>query len=285
MARYKDQRFSALTLAVTRAIVFAVVLFGAGEPSRPQSAQSEPPAGYRDVRFGPTVYRIPYEKYHVGIQPYDPQRDHAALVFSLILPDLAPSTSDPAEVATWGKGTGFHKELHILVEFGQDYISQEQQFQNAFEDSARMKALQDARAHDGKPMNRFRILTPEDFSSQPNGCKIYQGYMIGGDLMQVCDIGSSLLVTICDTDTATESNRIKSEPGAITGVLGVPIHGTILGALGLPIHVNPYCKVMINYADKTQLTYSFGYEYLEIAPEISKKLTALLDGFRLSPEN
>lgn len=175
------------------------------------------------------------------------------MVFSLILPDLTPSTSDPYEVAKWGTGTGFHKQLHISVEYGMNYISQEQALENAFAQSQNMKSLQDKDESEGKTIVRLKYLDRNHFRYLPNGCKQYEGYAIGGSMFEVCGHGDDLLVIGCQTEAGLSGGRRGF----------------------------PYCKVMINYADRTQLTYSFGYEYLYYMPEIHKKLIALLDGFRL----
>ena len=175
--------------------VVAVALVGLARSDRAQGASTPPPPGYQDVQFGPTVYRIPYEKYNVGIQPYDPARDHAAFFFSLILPDLAPSTSDPAEVASWGTGTGWHRQLHILVEYGRDYISQQQQMLNAFSQSESMKKMtEDDARRAGKPVKHiFKYMTADHFDTLANGCRLYHGYAIAADTMMVCGSGASML--------------------------------------------------------------------------------------------
>lgn len=202
----------------------------------------------RDVRFGETIYRIPVAKYRIWSKPYATANDPPTFGFSLILPDLAPVTSDPAEVATWGKGTGWHRELHVLVQYWRDYITQQKMLENAFNDSKRMKALQDEYEKQGKKVVRSRYLDKDVYTELPDGCRRYEGYAIGGNVVQVCGEGQSLLVTKCVTD--------------------VP---------------SPGCHVAITYADKTQLTYSYGYDYADQGLAIHRKLIALLDSFRVAP--
>lgn len=243
---------STLALVAARVLVLAVVLIGAGEPSRAQSAQSAPPPGYRDVQFGPTTYRVPYEKYRIGIQPYDPESDYAAMVFDLILPDLAPSTSDPAEVATWGRGTGWHRQLHILVEYGRNFISEKQQFESAFSQSAEMRVSSESydKEHRIDNTKNRTFLDFNKFITEPNGCRRYIGESINSTMIEECGEGVSMFITKCKTD--------------------VP---------------SPSCHVMTNYADKTQLWYGYGESYLGLAPTIQAKIAALLDSFRRGPSN
>ena len=229
-----------------REIIFTVALLNEVELD---IAQSSP--GYRDVQLGPNVFHVPYQQYHVGVPTGQPQ--YPALAFSLILPELAPITSDPAEVATWGKGTGWHRELHILVQYYVNYISQQQQFDNAFQRSAEMEVLVEL---DPLHPHVIPILSRDNFSIEQNGCKRYYGYAGIGNIMDVCGSGDLLLVAICNTD-----------PGPASW------------------HFNPYCQVMVNYADKTQLTYAFGYDYLPFLPEIQNKLTALLDSWKQPTSN
>ena len=126
------------------------------------------------------------------------------MVFSLILPDLAPSTSDPAEVATWGTGTGFHKELHILVEYGMNYISQEQQFENAFSQSEAMRRSSEAFDTDhGLNITQHRhFLDRNTFELQSNGCKKYVGESIFSTMLYTCRENSSIILTTCRTNVA-----------------------------------------------------------------------------------
>lgn len=210
-------------------------------------------ADFEEVSFGGTVYHLPVKKYRIWVQQYDRTRDHAAFGFSTILPDLSPATSDPDEVATWGKGKGWRKEMPILVEYGWNFITQAEAIENAFNDSKRMKKLQDDDENEGKEVSRFTYLDKNIYTELQNGCRRYDGHSIAADVIQICGQGETLTVIEC--------------------ALGTPKHR-------LP---SPSCKVMFNLTDKTQVTYSYGYNYFELAPEIHKKLVALLNSFRKVP--
>jgi hypothetical protein len=99
-------------------------------------ALAEPtPRGHAcDVHIGDTVYHLPVAAYLMSAGPCNVTTNHVAAHFSLILPGLDPASDDPAEVANWGKGTGWHRELHILVEYIKDYnfASQQQLIDDAF---------------------------------------------------------------------------------------------------------------------------------------------------------
>jgi hypothetical protein len=185
------------------------------------------------------------ETFHIP-ETYVSKSHNNSLTFGLILPDLAPASSDPNEAATWGKGTGWHKLLHVLVQHYVPFISQQKIFEDALDDSERMKALQDA---DPRAFNREQIYSRDKFDIQPNGCKIYHGYSFGGDLMQTCGEGPSFFVVQCRTDPTKKI-------------------------------IYPSCNVMINYDDQIQLTYTYGYDYLPLAPEIHQKLFTLLDSWK-----
>jgi hypothetical protein len=48
-----------------------------------------------------------------------------------VLPDVTPASDDPAEAAKWGKGTGWRRQIFGLVEYGQNFIPEEQMLENA----------------------------------------------------------------------------------------------------------------------------------------------------------
>ncbi|HUD87739.1 MAG TPA: hypothetical protein VMR17_14905 [Xanthobacteraceae bacterium] len=67
-----------------------------------------------DVRFGNTVYAIP-QNYLVGVtQPHD-ENPYAAFTIQVLLPDLAPRTSNNASELD---RTGWHDQLRALFQYG-----------------------------------------------------------------------------------------------------------------------------------------------------------------------
>jgi hypothetical protein len=214
---------------------------------------------YCDIHLGDTVYHLPVAEYSIGAGPCDEATNHAVINFSLILPDLEPVTANPSEAAQWGKGTGFHRELHILVEYYRNFISQTKMIDEAFEDSVRSK-ISDQQYVASHPESATKFankhyLDRDVYVTLPNGCKKYFGPTLAGDVIQICkvnDYDDDFLFVRCNTLMASG----KSIP-------------------------YPVCTVMINIGDKTQLTYSFGYNYFNQALDIHKKLLALLATFRL----
>jgi len=206
-----------------------------------------------DVAFGKTIYHLPVKLYRIGTQAYDKENDHAGFGFSAILPDVAPASSDLAEVATWGMGTGWHRELHVLVEYGREFITQEKTLENAFADSRSMKLLQDKQEKNGEKVVRFKYLDPSKFTVMNNGCKKYTG--ISGYLGYqplACQTKRGLLIARCFPTTSLPNGW----------------------------KVSPHCEVMINFDKKTELSYGYSYAYLDDTVSIYEKLTDLLDSFR-----
>ena len=213
-------------------------------------------SAYRDVQFGGKTYHLPAVEYRMWVQPYDKVREHAAFGFSAIAPTIAPATSDPEEAATWGKGTGWHREIHILVEYGNSFVSQQKQIENVFGQTESMRRLEDNLQREGRPVVRFRLLDRGDFTTLPDGCKRYQGYALTGNEIRICDDAGAPLLSICDSRTS------------------MPLVG------GRTWKLNPYCSVMENADERTQLTYSFSYDYAGKVLQIHRDLLAMLKSFR-----
>ncbi len=213
-------------------------------------AQSQ---GYTDVLFGSERYHLPAANYRMWVQNYDKDRDHAAFGFSAILPDIAPATTNPAEAATWGTGTGWHREIHVLVEYGRNFIAQEQQLDNAFAFAEKLKSMENKeKENNTRPMppNAIKYISRDKYEIMTNGCKKYEGEGLGGnEVLQVCDEPNPMIFIECD--------------------------------LGLT-HKFPYpsCKSAFNLSDKTQVTYSYGYDYFEQGQDIHHRLVELLMSFR-----
>jgi len=162
---------------------------------------------YREVYFGNVVYRLPVTKYSIGISPYNVTRDHASFGFSLILPDLSRLSSDPTEVATWGKGTGWHRELHILVEYGRDFISQQKKLDWAFDSSEQLKDAdyQHNLASHPEIVNNSKFLDKSVYGTMPDGCKKYVGESLAGDVLKVCNFNGykeDIFLVECSTGEA-----------------------------------------------------------------------------------
>ena len=191
-------------------------------------------------------YRIPSKEYNVFVQQYNAKNGQAAFGFDLILPDLLPSTSDPEETAQWGNGTGWHKDLHILMQYGVDTISQKKLMEDRFKESEDLK--------NSKIFIYKQYLDPNKYTLLPNQCKKFEGEFLGGDVMIVCGNGNTMWVTTCDSSTH---------------------------AINLPSYkTSPYCQTTVKYMGKMQLTYAYGYQYIDHVVEIHNNLLKLLDSFR-----
>jgi hypothetical protein len=152
---------------MTPMIIAAVVVIG---------AQS---GGAHDVQLGPETYRIP-DAYGVSVRQR--QADYAAMTLDLVLPDLAPASSDPAETSHWGNGTGWHKQMHILVEYSSKPSNpdfQQRMLNHAFDDAELEKQF--------PALGPF--LSRDNFTIQPNGCRVYSSDYIVGDVLQTCGDG------------------------------------------------------------------------------------------------
>ncbi len=211
---------------------------------------------YRDVQFGEKTYHLPAVGYRMWVQSYDKVREHAAFGFSAIAPAIAPATSDPEEAATWGKGTGWHRQIQILVEYGNTFVSQQKQIENAFDNTESMRRAEDSLQRQGRPVVHSRLLDQGNFITLPDGCKRYQGYALTGDEIRICDDAGAPLLAICDSRTS------------------MPLVG------GGTWTRSPYCRVMENADEKTRLTYSFSYDYADKVLQIHRDLLALLKSFR-----
>ena len=140
------------------------------------------------------AYRLPVKKYNMWVQPYSAKTDQAAFGFSLILPNLAPSTTDPAEVAKWGMGTGLHKELHILMQYGVDTASQQVIADGTFQVS---NYYRPASIHH-QPVKIQQCLNPKKYAVLPNGCRKYG--VDNCEILLECGTGESMWVTTCELD-------------------------------------------------------------------------------------
>ncbi len=157
-------------------------------------------------------YRIPSKEYNVFVQQYNVKNGQAAFGFDLILPDLLPSTSDPEETAQWGNGTGWHKDLHILMQYGVDTIDQESLMNFYFKDSEDFKNTKIKIKTTTKTFYYRKYLDPNKYTLLPNQCKKFEGEFLGGDVMIVCGNGNSMWVTNCFTNThdiTSSGNAIK----------------------------------------------------------------------------
>ncbi|MDR3466573.1 MAG: hypothetical protein P4M07_11570 [Xanthobacteraceae bacterium] len=209
---------------------------------------------YRDVQFGDTTYRLPVSKYMIGITPYDKERNHAAFTFDAILPDVTPASDDPEEVAKWGKGKGWFRQIHGLIEYGRNFITQERMAEEAFKYSQSLKALRDAGTKKHQELLAdLKYLDPNVYTTLANGCRRYEGEALAGNIFQVCGSGDDDNMLVVECRTGNAHFRVPS----------------------------PSCEVMINVADNTQLTYFYGYDYFERAQDIHRKVVALIKSFRI----
>ena len=128
------------------------------------------------------------------VQPYSAKSDQAAFGFSLILPNLAPSTTDPAEAAQWGMGTGWHRELHILMQYGVDTASQQKIADGTFKvrDYYRPASIRH------QPVRIQQCLDPKKYIVLPNGCRQYG--VNGCEILLECGTRESMWVTTCKLD-------------------------------------------------------------------------------------
>jgi hypothetical protein len=206
---------------------------------------------HEDVQFGDTIYRLPVDKYLIGINPYNKARDHAAFTFNALLPDVTPASDDPVEATKWGKGTGWHRQIFGLVEYGRNFISPEQMLEKEFESSRDMKAFADK--HYATTLSDLIYLDRTKFSTLPNGCRKYEGETgLNANVLQVCENGGDMVLVECATGNTH-------------------------------IHIpSPSCSVHTNIADKTELTYHYGFNYFELALDIHLKLRALIESFRMN---
>ena len=188
------------------------------------------------------AYRLPVKKYNMWVQPYSAKTDQAAFGFSLILPNLAPSTTDPAEVAKWGMGTGLHKELHILMQYYVDPISQQQMADLDFQQSAYYRRASILHP----PLKPRKYLDPKKYTVLANGCRKYEGFFNEGEILFECGTGNSMWVTTCELD--------------------VPFPG---------------CQSLVQFEHKMALDYSYGYNFVDRNVEIHGGLLKLLKSFRV----
>lgn len=244
-------------IAISCAVTVLIVLLGSGQSSQRRAGDVvRDGVRYRDVQFGDTIYRLPVDKYRIGITPFDKERDYAAFIFDAVAPDLTPPSDDPEEVAKWGKGKGRFRNLHGLVEYGWNVQTQQKQLEDSFEDSRRFRSHIERWSKDPQSvLRKLKFLDPNVYSTLPSGCRRYEGYFLTGNVIQVCENGDGehMLVVSCDLGDAR--GRVPS----------------------------PSCKVTINIAARTRLTYSYSYEYFDSALEVHRKLISLLNSFRIHP--
>ena len=187
------------------------------------------------------VYRLPVRQYNMWVQPYSAKTDQAAFGFELILPNLAPSTTDPAETAQWGNGTGWHRQLHVFMQYYVDPISQQKMADSHFEDGELYKHYDMLHP----PMKPRKYLDPKKYTVLDNGCRKYEGTMPPQILLE-CGTGESMWVTTCQ--------------------LNVP---------------SPSCQSLVSFGHKMQLEYAYGYNFLNQNVEIHDDLIKLIKSFRV----
>ncbi|MFG1480934.1 hypothetical protein V5F53_20085 [Xanthobacter sp. V4C-4] len=223
--------------------------------SRPAGARAASGPAYKDVWFGRTLYRLPVRKYWIWVQQYNAERDYAAFGFDALVPDATPMADDPAEVAVWGKGQGWHRNLHVMVEYGKNLISQSQMLENAFENNNTMKYLSENTAIELSVNKKYDILLLDNskYTLLANGCKRYDGIFMGGSIIQACGDGDGMIIIQCNT-----------------GFPGINVKPP-----------SPGCVVNFNLYDKTAISYAYGYDYFDLAPDIHKNIVALLTSFRV----
>ena len=201
---------------------------------------------FTEVDFGSVRYHLPAETYRIWAQKYDPKKDRAAFGFSAIAPNVDPASADPNESANWGRGTGWHKEIHILFEYGYIFGTAQQSFDRAIKNSLLMKKMQDTDERNGKRVVRFRYLDPEQFEVMVNGCKKYEGFAIAGDETLMCPTKDGLVYVACHPEKGTTLPNGKFWKWF------------------------PYCDVHVNVGERSALTYSFGYEFISDFPEMHR---------------
>jgi hypothetical protein len=122
--------------------------------------------------------------------------------------------------------------------------------ENAFSESQDMKLRQDKDAKEGYLGSRFKYLDKNIYTKMQNDCKKYNGYAINSDTIQVCELDNSLLVIDCNTTEMINNYKLS-----------------------------PSCNVRVNIGNKTQLTYSYGYDYFDKATIIHNNLIILIKSF------
>ncbi|MFG1478830.1 hypothetical protein V5F53_09195 [Xanthobacter sp. V4C-4] len=223
--------------------------------SRPAGARAASGPAYKDVWFGRTLYRLPVRKYWIWVQQYNAERDYAAFGFDALVPDATPMADDPAEVAVWGKGQGWHRNLHVMVEYGRNLISQSQILENAFNDNNEMKITLEKMADERgiKNIQNISFLDSSKYTLLSNGCKRYDGSFISRNIIQACGNGEELILFSCHTVMFGD-------------IIKIPYPG---------------CSVSFKLDDKVAVDYSFGYDNFDLAPDIHRNLVALLTSFRV----
>ena len=194
------------------------------------------------------TYRLPVRQYHMWAQPYNAKTGLAAFGFSLILPDLLPSTTDAAEAAKWGRGTGWHKELSVFLQYGVNTISQQAMANNYFESGKDLRKLFAENVYKYPP-RQFKFLNRHSYTLQSNGCRKYEGMYYYGEIVLECGTGNSMWVTTCHTGGSS-----------------------------------PYCNSRIKLDGKMSLSYSYGFNYVTDVVEIHNKLLQLLGSFRVQSQ-
>ena len=189
------------------------------------------------------AYRLPVKKYNMWVQPYSAKTDQAAFGFDLILPNLAPFPTDPAETAKWPTGTGWHKDLHILMQYEDaELISQQKMADLDFKESDYYRRASILHP----PLKPMKYLDPKKYTVLANGCRKYEGFFDEGDMLLECGSGESMWVTTCKLD--------------------VP---------------SPGCQSLVQFEHKMALDYSYGYNFVDRNVEIHDGLLKLLKSFRV----
>ncbi|WP_237482529.1 hypothetical protein [Lichenibacterium dinghuense] len=213
---------------------------------------------FTDVYFGNVRYHLPVQTYRMWVQKYDAMKDRAAFGFSVIAPNIDPASSDPNESVNWGRGTGWHKEVHILFEYGHSLVTAQQSFEHAIKDSLQMKEFQDARERNGERRGGFKYLDPDRFELMQNGCKKYQGYAIAGNESLMCPTEDGLVYVACHPEK------------------GMPLPN------GGFWKWSPYCAVNVNVGERAALQYAFSEDYIDDFPQMHHRLINLLKSFQVS---
>lgn len=188
------------------------------------------------------VYRLPVRQYNMWVQPYSAKTDQAAFGFELILPNLAPSTTDPAETAQWGNGTGWHRQLHVFMQYYVDPISQQKMADLDFKASDWFRRASILRP----PIKPQKYLDPKKYTVLTNGCRKYEGVFDEGEILLECGTGDSMWTTQCEVERPA-----------------------------------PACQSVFKFDHKMQLNYIYGFNFVDRNVEIHDNLIKLLKSFRV----
>ncbi len=189
------------------------------------------------------AYRLPVRKYNMWVQPYSAKTDQAAFGFDLILPNMAPSPTDPAETAQWGMGTGWHRQLHVFMQYEDaELISQQKMADLDFKESDYYRHASILRP----PLKPQKYMDPKKYTVLANGCRKYEGTFNVGELLLECGTGNSMWVTTCELERPA-----------------------------------PACQSLVNFDHKMELHYIYGFNFVDRNVEIHDGLLKLLKSFRV----